>query len=439
MKSDEAQPIRHPLMSIEGLSTGFESIEVFRDVSFEVPAGGIVAIMGPGGVGKTTLLRTLGRWNESLPSFWQEGRITLEGRDLQTKIPLAEAQSLVPLLTQKARLYTATVSDNAIAELRGPEALTIGQKRDLAHQALDAHGIWDVFEPVLEQPVHALSIGRQRMLSIARLTAARSRCLLLDEPLRDLLPEDAADLEEMLRRLAERHSIVMITHNQLEARGMSDMICLITAGRLVEATPTVQFFNEPRSELGREFLRTGNCWPTPDSMEAQKAATAAAPERPSRPSGFHWIVRGLLGGTQWPGLLGDESMDLEGLASLGTRVLVSLTENRFDPRKLAPLGIDGEHFPIVDMGAPDFDAAVEICERISTWMDQEKPVVLHCKAGLGRTGTMLACTLVSRGTDAVSAIHQVRCTNPLYIQSEEQLAFVGAFAERLKQERGTLA
>lgn len=427
--------IPDPLIRLDGLSVGFESATVLRDLSFEIPRRGLVALMGPGGVGKTTLLRTLGRWNEALPSFWRRGSILLEGRDLQRQIPLDEAQARIPLLAQKARLYTATVGDNAIAELRGTDGLTSSKKRELAHQALAPRELWDEFESVLDEPVHTLSIGGQRKLAIARLTAGPCQCLLVDEPLRDLSPDDARELEALLSRLGEERSVVMITHNQLEARRMCGLVCLITAGRLVEATPTAEFFDEPRTELGREFLRTGNCWPAEEKTFAGSSSPApTAAERAVRPSGFHWIIRGLLGGTQWPGLVSDEKKDLEGLAALGTQVLVSLTETRFDARRLGEMGIAGEHFPIADMGAPDFDAAVDICDRISSWMDEGRPVVLHCKAGLGRTGTMLACTLVSRGDDAVSAVNRVRCTNPLYIQSEEQLAFVGAFAHRLDRE-----
>lgn len=431
------------LICLEGLSVGFEGHVVFRELAFDVPRRGLVAIMGPGGVGKTTLLRTLGRWNEALPSFWVHGEILLNGRDFLREVSLDEAQRLVPLLAQKARLYTASVLDNAIAGIRGEAPLSREQKRGLAHGALEPLELWEEFEQVLDEPVLSLSIGRQRMLSIARLTAPGSLCLLVDEPLRDLSESEASAIEDLLSRLRERQAIVMVTHDQRAARRMADQICLITAGRLVEKTPSQEFFEAPCTELGREFIRSGNCWPTaeaPLEPDAQPSPWTPTPaERVVRPGGFHWVLRESLGGMQWPGLLSDERSDLAALAELGVGVLVSLTETPFDPEKLAAVGIRAEHFPIVDMEAPSLEDAAALCERISSWLDDGTPVVLHCKAGLGRTGTMLACALVHRGLDAVQAIHRVRCTNPRYIQSDEQLAFVGRFADHLGKRRARLA
>lgn len=433
-------PASSPLIRIDDLSAGFESQTVFQGISFDIPRLGIVAVMGPAGVGKSTLLRTLGRWNEGHPSFWAHGNVYLGDRDLLRDEPIDAVQRSIPLLAQKARLYTATILDNAIAEVRPQVPLTRDQKYELAQQILEPHGLWSELLPALDESVLSLSIGRQRMLSVARLTAGPSVCLLADEALRDLTPEDSRDLESLLRRLSERHAIVMVTHNQGEARRMADSICLVTAGRLIEATAAEEFFVEPRTALGREFLRSGNCWPAAveSSSRTQTTVREWSPtpvERAVQPGGFHWIIRGALGGMQWPGLLRDEESELDALAALGVAVLVSLTEEAFDAEKLERVGVAAEHFPIPDMGVPDFDAAVALCRRISEWIDAGEPVVLHCKAGLGRTGSILACTLVYRGADAIQAIHQVRCTNSRYIQSEEQLAFVGEFADRLAKLR----
>jgi atypical dual specificity phosphatase len=416
-----------PLIRVRGLDVGFEERLVLRGVDLDVPRAGLVAVMGPGGVGKTTLLRTLGRWNDLLPSYRASGRVVLDDLDLLHMPDVETAHRLVPLLAQKARLYTATVLDNAIAEIRPDRPLTRADMHDLARLALARLGLWEAYAPVLNEPVLGLPLGRQRMLSIARLTAAGAVCLLADEPLRDLPDDQVEEVEGLIRRLAERQAVVMVTHNQREAQRLSRLVCLVTAGRLVEATPTGEFFAAPRSALGREFVRSGNCWPVAPSEAAGSIETELRPLRAGWPGGFHWILRGTLGGMQWPGLLCDEQQDLEALASLGVRVLVSLTEQRFEPARLARFGIRGEHFPILDMDVPSLEDALRLCESASRHIEVGHPVALHCRAGLGRTGTMLACILAYRGSDAVRAIHQVRSINPRYIQSERQLRFLGEF------------
>ena len=191
------------------------------------------------------------------------------------------------------------------------------------------------------------------------------------------------------------------------------------------------FFKKPKTELGENYLRTGNCWPAqPSEPPPPTVVPAWAPtdlERAPRPGGFHWVIRDQLGGMQYPGLLREVADDLAGLRHLGVTRLVSLTERAFPHKKLAAYGIAGMHFPIVDMDVPTPEDALRLCQTVSEWLDNHERVVLHCKAGLGRTGTMLACVLMYRGESAVRAIHRVRLVNTLYIQSARQLEFLSEF------------
>lgn len=434
-----------PLLRIERLSAGFESSVVFRSLSFDIPARGITAVMGPAGVGKSTLLRTLGRWNEPHPSFWSHGRVWFHGRDILRDIDVDEARRQVALLAQKARLFTASVLENAIAIIAEGRQTSFAEKRELAREVLEPWGLWEELSTHLDAPVTTLSLARQRMLSLARLMSGGAECILADEPLRDITHDEKMAVADLFARLARTRSVVIVTHDQREAQKLADSVCLISAGQLIEHTPAREFFSDPRTELGRAFLRSGNCWPRGESGAWKEGGEAVAPRlqvepsarRPSwlptpeestqRPGGFHWVIAGKLGGMQWPGLLSDESTDLNGLAALGVQQLVSLTEEPFDSRKLSAFGIQSVHFPIPDMGVPLRDAAAALCVRICTWIDAGRPTVVHCKAGLGRTGTLLACVLVARGFDSVRAIHHVRQVNPRYIQSEAQLKFVGEF------------
>jgi atypical dual specificity phosphatase len=163
----------------------------------------------------------------------------------------------------------------------------------------------------------------------------------------------------------------------------------------------------------------------------QRNTTVPPPASVPTPGGFHWVLPKQLGGMQRPGLLREETDDLDGLVALQVRHLVSLTEVPFPGEPLEQRGIQGLHCPIEDMNVPSLEGARELCACIDGWLEAEERVVLHCKAGLGRTGTLLACVLVYRGDSSVHAIHCVRQVNPLYIQSEIQLAFIDEFAHYL--------
>ena len=423
------------VVRIEKLSVGFESSVVLKEISFDIPRRGVLGILGPAGVGKSTFLRTLGRWNDALPSFWAHGNIWFEGQELLRGLDVEHVRRRVALLAQKARLYTATIQENVIAEIPTERPLRLAQKRELAHQSLAPLGLWEEFESLLNEEVLSLSLGVQRKLSIARLLAGGAVCLLADEPLRDIPEDEARELGEFIERVAGRLPVVMVTHDQREARELCDTVCLMTAGRVIEVTPAEEFFTQPKTALARTFLEFGNCWPTDGSDvddEGGPATWEPAPEeKVPRPGGFHWVLAGRLGGMQQPGLLRDREQDLSALANLGCRVLVSLTEEAFDPEILNPFTITAEHFPIVDMGVPTLTDAEKLCQRVSLWMDEGTATIFHCKAGLGRTGTMLACTLVYRGENPVRAIEQVRAINPYYIQSRTQLDFVSRFANYL--------
>lgn len=460
------------------LSAGFEEQVVFRRVDFGIPRRGAVALLGPSGVGKSTLLRTLGRWNDLRPSFWVHGSLLCDGRDLLRDVEREEVQRRFALLQQKARLFTATVLDNAIAGARGDRQLSWSAKRDLACHVLDEWNLLERLKDRLHQPAIVLALAEQRMLALARLASSGASCLLVDEPLRDVEDDLREALLEHLSFVKTKMALVFTTHHQQVARRLADSVVLLADGAMVESGRADAFFSAPSTALGERFVRTGNCWPQPHEQDPEWVAhqqaradsliprgqSAEAPvptdeekavgtvsedggaprarmpswiptpaESVRRPGGFHWVIDGKLGGTQWPGLLQDESEDLDGLAALGVVHLVNLTEQSFPAEALRIRRIEGTHFPIVDMGVPSLEACVEMCVRVRQWLKDEEATVFHCRAGLGRTGTLLACMRVLSGESAVEAIERVRRVNHKYIQSQEQLDFIQVFEEHWEE------
>lgn len=430
------------LIAVRKVSIGYGETVVLNGIDLDIPRLGILGVMGPSGVGKSGLVRALTRQNDNLPSFWVRGEALIQGIDLLTCAPATAAEKC-PLLAQKARLYVGTVLDNVLEGIGSHEISAIEEKRERALQAFDTIGLRDQFSALLDAPVTTLSMAKHKQILMARLLAKGAPCLFVDEPSPDVAVVEEEELLLLLEQLGRQIAVVLVTHNKQEARRVCDTVCLMTGGQLIEMTPKEEFFSRPRTELGREFLLSGSCWPIGQVSETEgEEATVQSAVPPPLPvpvpvktpiRDFYWAIPSLLGGMQQPGLLGNVQEDIVALKEFGVAVVVNLTENAFYTHDLEALGLRSVHFPIPDMGVPEFPPALDLCRRISAWIDVGQCTVLHCRAGLGRTGTIIACVLVYRGQGAIQAIETVRKINPRYIQTDQQLAFVEQFANSLPE------
>lgn len=150
------------------------------------------------------------------------------------------------------------------------------------------------------------------------------------------------------------------------------------------------------------------------------------------PRGFCWIVPGKLAGCPQPGISSGIDYDLGLLVNVGITRLVSLTEKDLPQEPLERHGLRNLHLPVYDREAPSIRQTYMLLRKMQVLMDAGEVLAVHCYAGLGRTGTVLAAWLIREGgLSAASAIERLRRINPAYVQSQDQEDFLVAFEHDL--------
>lgn len=444
------------LLELRGYGVAFGERVILAEIDLSIPERGLTIVVGPSGGGKSTLLRTLSGANDANPSLRIWGEAWFGGARL------GEGE-LPALVAQHARLLTGTVLENVVSALPERASLTPLQQRELAARILERAELPEL-AAALGAAVIDLPLGLQRRLAIARTAAPGPRLLCADEPTSDLQDRDAEPLLALLRREAERRAVLLVTHNQRHARAAGGVVALLAGGRVQEVAPAEAFFGAPRTAAAQQFVRTGSCsLPRPDALPEELAEGVEVPPLPTSaraiasgaagapstsggaaassavwagPRGFRWLRRGAIAGTPRPGIVDDLQYDLEALRRVGITTLISLETTQLPEEELGPHGIRGLHLPVEDMGAPTLAAALEHCERVARLVAAGEVVALHCRAGLGRTGTLLAAQLVHEGKSALEALEQVRRIEPRWVQSEDQTRFLERFAAFLGERGG---
>ncbi len=426
--------MNHSILELDRFGVAFGERIILSSVTFSVPERGMMVLLGPGGTGKSTLLRTLAGFNNANPSLRTWGQARYAG------LPLGE-DDLPALVLQSARLMTASVFDNVVHDLPERSNLTRSHQRDLAVRLLKRAGLDDLTDQ-LDERVVKLPLATQRHLAILRLAAASPRLLCVDEPTTGLRDGESENLLAYLRELGEQRAVLVVLHNQEQARSLGGYTALLAGGTVQEFGETACFFEAPATGPGREFIRNGNCAVPAPMATAEELDSGVVPTSPAvpvearhyvsdsfGPRGFLWLKKGQLAGTPRPGIFHDIDYDLRALQRVGVNVLISLTQTPVDSNALVPFGMQHISSPIPDMGAPTAKQAVALCGEIDTLLAAGNTLAVHCRAGLGRTGTVLAAYLVWEGASALRALDTVRRVEPRWVQSEEQVAFLEEFAE----------
>ena len=248
-----AVPLSPSQLEARSISAWFGDHQVLHDVSLQMPAGQVTALIGPSGCGKSTFLRILNRMHELVPSASLAGEVLLDHDDIyDAGHRLVDARKKIGMVFQKPNPFPAmSIYDNVVAGLKlaGIRA-SRGEKDMLVETCLTKAGLWRELKDRLRAPGGGLSGGQQQRLCIARSLAVRPRVLLMDEPCSALDPTSTRVIEETMTELAREVTIVIVTHNMQQAQRVSQQCAFFLAsqgqpGHIVEHGDTDAMFSSP--------------------------------------------------------------------------------------------------------------------------------------------------------------------------------------------------
>jgi phosphate transport system ATP-binding protein len=247
-------------LETRGAHAWFGTHHALADVSLRFPERTVTGLIGPSGCGKSTFIRLLNRMHEFIPSAAMAGEILLNGSDIYD--PLEDPASIrlkVGMVFQKPNPFPAmTIRENVLAGIKLAH-LKRDNHDDIVEQCLSRAGLWKEVKDRLGASGGSLSGGQQQRLCIARSLAVEPQVLLMDEPCSALDPGSTLRIEETIRELAEKITVVIVTHNMQQASRVSDFCAFFLTdggpGYLVEADATRRIFTNPTDSRTADYVQ----------------------------------------------------------------------------------------------------------------------------------------------------------------------------------------
>lgn len=430
-------------------------------VNLDLGANGLYQLVCPDG--------TIRRLLHGFLTTGMQGKVSTTGLSLLQGNPVDEDHHAatielgVKLLMSSVREYLLSGNSQRMS------LVSMDDKHNWIHEHLEAQHALDLEEHLSGQ-VLELSSEQKRRLAIARAAASRPAVLCLEEPMQGLDQEATERLSQTILQESARRAVLVLVSAPLSQWQKTAQLGYIygeylyktpqeekpqqSEVQVIEATLPVDRSVSPEPHdlnnrtagqaANTAFSATEESDPSASELKRDEPNLTSSYGEPAEPEvrrygqgprGFHWLVPGSLAGTPEPGVMHDLEYDLALLHGAGITLLVTLTETPLDDDALSAQGLKSLFFPIVDMHAPSLRAAFDLCGMIDLQLARGEQIAFHCKAGLGRTGTLLCSYLIWKGDSARIALERARRVEPAWVQSKEQEKFLQDFEGFCAQQK----
>ena len=242
-------------ISVNNLNLWYGDFQALKDVNTAFEEKAITAIIGPSGCGKSTLLRVLNRMNDLVEGVRTTGEVLIDKENiLDPKTDLVRLRKKVGMVFQRPNPFPLSIYKNIIFA----EKIHCNSARDycdeVVERSLRAVLLWDELKDKLNKSAMSLSLEQKQRLCIARLIAAKSEVVLMDEPCSTLDPQATARIEELIRELKNNYTIIIVTHNMQQAARVSDYTSFFLLGEQIEFGETSQVFTKPQNKKTEDYI-----------------------------------------------------------------------------------------------------------------------------------------------------------------------------------------
>ena len=239
----------------ENLNLYYNKFQALKNINIAIEEKKITAIIGPSGCGKSTLLRCFNRMNDFIEGVRIEGKVYVDGIDIyNSSLDLTRLRRKVGMVFQRPNPFPLSVYENIAFGLK-IHRLASGRKIDeIVEHSLKSVGLWEELKDKLYKSALNLSLEQQQRLCIARVIALKSDIILLDEPCSALDPISTQRIEELLKKLSQVYTIVIVTHNMQQAARVSDFTGFMLLGELIEFDLTEKIFTSPSDKRTEAYI-----------------------------------------------------------------------------------------------------------------------------------------------------------------------------------------